>query len=173
MPAVLQRAVRASFAAALVLASGAAVAQAPQAAGAEQQAGTLVFVGQDGRPTALGIADLEQMPSVTVRLSREREHGTPTAYAGPLLWAVLGRTGAVGTEEPRARVGRTVTVTGRDGYAVVLALAELDPEFEGKPVIVATQADGKPIGGGALRLVVPGDKRAGRSVRDPTKVVVR
>lgn len=33
----------------------------------------------------------------------------------------------------RARLRRTVLVTGRDGYTAVLALAEIDPEFEGTP----------------------------------------
>ncbi len=113
---------------------------------------------------------------MTVARQREHQQGAPTAYAGPLLWAVLDRAGVLGQDTqgmPRARVRRVVTVTGRDGYTVVLALAEVDPEFEGKSVILATQADGKPIGAGELRLVVPGDKRGGRSVRDATKVVVR
>jgi hypothetical protein len=35
-----------------------------------------------------------------------------------------------------ARLRHTVTVTGRDGYVAVLALAELDPEFEGKRLIL-------------------------------------
>jgi hypothetical protein len=32
-------------------------------------------------------------------------------------------------------------VTGRDGYAAVLALAEIDPEFEGKQVLLAYRRD--------------------------------
>ena len=39
--------------------------------------------------------------------------------------------------EPRTRLRHTIVVTGRDGYAAVLALAETDPEFEGKQVVLA------------------------------------
>jgi hypothetical protein len=178
--AVRQRRGRRAVPGVLVLLTAALIAAAPGGASAQvvapdagtQQAGTLLVVGQAGQPVALSRADLAQLPSATVSLTREHEHGTPTAYAGPLLWAVLDRAGAI-LPEARGRARQVVTVTGRDGYTAVVALAELDPEFEGKPVIVATQADGKPIGAGALRLVVPGDKRAGRSVRDPAKVVVR
>ena len=150
-----------------------AVAQAPPApVASEQQAGTLLVVESDGRSATLSLAELEHMPSVTVSLLREHERGASTAYAGPLLWTVLDHAGVVG-QGGRERVHQVVTVTGRDGYTVALAVAELDPEFEGKSVIVATSADGKPIGAGELRLVVPGDKRAGRSVRNPARVVVR
>ena len=160
----------------LALAVAALIAAAPGDAGAqapgvgEQQAGTLLVTGPAGQSVALSLADLQQLPAATVSLSHE--HGPPTAYAGPLLWAVLGRAGAV-VEEARTRVHQSVTVTGRDGYAVVLALGELDPVFEGKPVIIATQMDGKPIRTNGLRLVVPSDKRPGRSVQDPAKLVVR
>ncbi len=171
----MRQTIRAVLAAAVLglAASGGAVAQAPPAPGVSaQQAGALLVVAPDGRSVTLSLAELEHMPSVTVSLLREHERGASTAYAGPLLWAVLDRAGAVG-QGGRERVHQVVTVTGRDGYTVVLAVAELDPEFEGKSVIVAISADGKPIGAGELRLVVPGDKRAGRSVRDPTKVAVR
>jgi hypothetical protein len=54
----------------------------------------------------------------------------------------------------------------------VLALAELAPEFEGKQVILAQQMNGKPLGNGHLRVVVPADKRGGRSVRDIARIGV-
>ena len=38
-------------------------------------------------------------------------------------------------------------VTGADGYVVALAVGELDPEFEGKSVLVAYARDGKPTPG--------------------------
>ncbi len=63
-----------------------------------------------------------------------------------------------------------VTVTGQDGYAVTLAMAEIDPEFENKQVLLALDR-----GGAAMdypRLAVPDDKRAGRSVRDVQSIAV-
>ena len=75
--------------------------------------------------------------------------------------------------EPRTRLRHTIVVTGRDGYAVVLALAEIDPEFEGKQVVLAYRRDGQPMNGHELRLVVPGDRRGGRSVRDVVRIDLR
>lgn len=61
-------------------------------------------------------------------------------------------------------------MTGRDGYTAVLALAEVDPEFEGKQVLLAYRRDGQPMDGHALRLVVPGDHHGGHSVRDVVRI---
>ena len=95
------------------------------------------------------------------------EHATrEIAVEGPLLWSVLTQGGAVSPEDRREQVRRTVRITGRDGYTAVLALGEIGPDFEAKQVILAERMDGKPLDGEHLRIIVPGDKRGGRSVRD-------
>jgi hypothetical protein len=42
-------------------------------------------------------------------------------------------------------------VTGRDGYVAVPALAEIDPDFEGKQVILAYRRNGEVLAGNELR----------------------
>ncbi len=64
-------------------------------------------------------------------------------------------------------------MTGADGYTVAVAIGEMDPEFEGKSVILAYTKDGQKIPGTGLRLVVPGDQRGGRSVHDMVRVEIR
>jgi hypothetical protein len=54
---------------------------------------------------------------------------------------------------------------------VALAIAEIDPGFEGKQVLIATTQDGKKLA--APELVVPGDRRAGRRVHDLTGIEVQ
>jgi DMSO/TMAO reductase YedYZ molybdopterin-dependent catalytic subunit len=68
-----------------------------------------------------------------------------------------------------------IVATGADGYAVVLAWGEIDPEFAAEPVLVAFERDGQPLGEGQgmARLVVPGDKRAGRHVNRLTHIELR
>jgi DMSO/TMAO reductase YedYZ molybdopterin-dependent catalytic subunit len=83
-------------------------------------------------------------------------------------------------EDRRARAGVTlgeklrgkelatyVVASATDGYQVVFSLAELDPAFIANDVIVADTVDGQPIprDPGPLRLVVPKESRAARSVR--------
>ena len=80
---------------------------------------------------------VEQLPAVEQQVSFLTGHGVEQAtYTGTLLWLLLERAGVLGSE-PRVRLRRTLAVTGRDGYVAVLALAEIDPEFEGKQVLLA------------------------------------
>jgi hypothetical protein len=63
-----------------------------------------------------------------------------------------------------------VRVTGADGYAAVIALAEIAPQFAGRPIQLADHMNGAPIPAPGLRLIVPGDRRGGRSVRDVVRI---
>ena len=115
-------------------------------------------------------AMVEQLPAIEQKVSFLTGHGPEQAtYTGALLWSVLERAEMLGGDR-RTHLRRTITVTGRDGYTAVLALAEVDPEFEGKQVLLAYRRDGQPIDGHALRLVVPGDRHGGRSVRDVVRI---
>jgi hypothetical protein len=60
-----------------------------------------------------------------------------------------------------------VLVTGRDGYAVAVAIGEIDPDFENKTILLVD--DGAEKG---LRLIVPGDKKGGRAVRDVVRIEI-
>jgi hypothetical protein len=83
---------------------------------------------------------------------------------------VLTAAGAIDPAKPAEAVRLTVRVTGADGYVVVLAMAELSPQFAARPIQLADQMNGAAIPDQALRLVVPGEQRAGRSVRDVVRV---
>jgi hypothetical protein len=60
-----------------------------------------------------------------------------------------------------------VVASVTDGYEALFSLAELDPAFIANHIIVADTVDGQPIprDPGPLRLVVPKESRAARSVR--------
>lgn len=133
----------------------------------------VVVVKQSEAPRTIEQPALERLPPTTVRVSFMTSHGPEQgSYTGVLLWTLLQQVGTI-DPKPRARVARTVKVTGRDHFSVVLALAEVDPEFEGKPVVLAYRRDGHPIGAGELRLVVPGDRRGARSVHDVVRIDMR
>ncbi len=155
----------------LCAAAGPCLAAAP----AERPAGSAVIVvtGASGHAARLAPAALRRLPSERVTVSfgtdHGRRHGT---FTGPLLWTVLAREGAIDPAQPRAAVRETVLITGSDGYSAALALGEIAPAFEAKHVIVADQADGRLLGPGHFRLVVPGDRYGGRSVRDVVRIAV-
>ena len=144
-------------------------AAATQAIAADQSISVTTSVEQTRNidPTTI-----EKLPAVEEKVSFLTGHGPEQAiYTGALLWSVIASPEMSGGDR-RARLRRTIWVTGRDGYTVVLTLAEIDPEFEGKQVLLAYRRDGKPIDGNTLRLVVPGDRYGGRSVRDVVRIDV-
>jgi Oxidoreductase molybdopterin binding domain len=118
-------------------------------------------------------ATVEQLPAIEQKVSFLTSHGPEqAAYTGALLWSVLEHAEMLGGDR-RTHVRHTIVITGRDGYAVVLALAEIDPEFEGKQVLLAYRRNGQPMEGNTVRLVVPGDRHGGRSVRDVVRIDIR
>ena len=139
---------------------------------AEPQRGVMV-VGQTNAPVRLGIEELSGRPAMQVSTAFLTDRGTHSAsFEGPLLWTVLQKAGAINPDMHREEVSQTVVITGRDGYRAVLAVGEIAPEFEGKQVILAERMDGKPLDADHLRVVVPLDKRGGRSVRDVMRIEV-
>ena len=133
----------------------------------------LVIAGPANAAAKISMAELAQLPMVQVTVSFLTERGTRAAsFEGPLLWSVLEKAGVLDPAKHGQQVTQTIVIEGRDGYRAVLALAEIAPEFEGKQVILAERMDGKPLDPDHLRIVVPLEKRGGRSVRDVTRIEV-
>ncbi|MFV0280578.1 MAG: hypothetical protein ACK5JM_07440 [Rhodoblastus sp.] len=117
------------------------------------------------------IADL---PVVEMKVGFETSKGRREAtYTGALLWSALEKAGAFAGIDERARLGKSITVIGKDGFRASLAVAEIDPEFANKQVLIAYRSDGAPFPDNELRLIVPGDKRGGRSVRNVARLEIR
>ncbi len=117
------------------------------------------------------IDGLKKLPPVTIAVSQMTGHGPIHAsFTGALLWAVIDQAGWVNGPEKNAKIRHTIFVTGKDGYAAALSEGEIDPEFEGKKVLLAYEENGVPLN--APRLVVPGDFHAARSVQDVVSVDV-
>ena len=130
------------------------------------------MAGRIDHPGPIDLAALQAIPPVTVEITRTTPQGPrTTSYTGVSLWALVAAASPVHEAGPHSALRHAIMVQGRDGYSVALAIGELDPEFEGKQVLVAYAQDGKPLPD--LRLVVPGDKRTGRSVRDVVAIEVR
>jgi len=89
------------------------------------------------------------------------------------LWTLLEKAHPIDEPGKNASLKHTLLITGRDGYAVALALGEIDPHYEGKQIIIAYEGGEPPASISSLRLVVPGDVHGGRSVRDVAKIELR
>jgi len=153
----------------LLLAALPALAQEP----AGKPAPGLAISGRVERPRTLTLAELQAMPAATVQVDSTTSTGVQQVkYTGPLLWTLV--QGVQPVDDPsggNTALQHTMLARGQDGYAVALSIGEIDPRMEGKQVLVAVARDGQPVP--YLRLVVPGDVHAARSVRDLASIEVR
>ena len=121
----------------------------------------------------LSVVALAALPQVTRVVRLRSGHGDDTArWSGPLLWDVLTASGMVDPAKLPGQVRRVVRVTGADGYAAVLALAEISPDFAARPVLLALRREDQPLPDGEIRLIVPDERRAGRSVRGVVRIAI-
>jgi hypothetical protein len=69
---------------------------------------------------------------------------------------------------------KLLLVQATDGYEVVFALPELDSAFASRTILLADQCDGKPLpdGESPYRIIVPGEKKRARWVRQATALKV-
>ena len=106
----------------------------------------------------------------------EVSHASPRGvqkdtFTGTLLWTVVSAAQPIEGSGSRTYLQHTLIARGQDSYSVALAIGELDPDFENKQVLIAYEQNGAPLA--ALKLVVPGDSKAGRSVRDLIAIELR
>ena len=104
-----------------------------------------------------------------------RVHETQLECEGVALFALLRASGAVPDGALRsAQLSRYVLVDARDGYRVLFSLAELDPGTGRRGAWLVDRCNGAALDDkdGPLRLLVPEDARAARSVRQVESVNV-
>jgi DMSO/TMAO reductase YedYZ molybdopterin-dependent catalytic subunit len=126
--------------------------------------------GLFSHPTTLDAAALAKMPHVTVQATM---HGISGSWSGVPLNAILAAGGAPMGQALRGKsMTLYVRIGAADGYSVVYALAELDPQFRNEPVILADQHDGKPLDAkeGPFRVVAPTDLRPARWIREVVSI---
>jgi hypothetical protein len=133
---------------------------------------TLTITAADGHATTLSAAQIAAAPHVNVTAD---DHGTPAKFEGVPLAAILTTAGIqLGDSLRGPRLAEVVFVTAADGYKVAFALAEADPAFAAREIILADKRDGKLLGPkeGPFRIVAPGDKRPARWIRQVTELKI-
>jgi DMSO/TMAO reductase YedYZ molybdopterin-dependent catalytic subunit len=135
---------------------------------------TLTISGEVTKPLTLQAADLKAMLHTTVT-AKDRD-GKEHSYAGIPLVDLLKQAGAsVGGELRGENLAKYVIVKAADNYEVLFALPELDPEFATRTIILADSVDGAALasGTGPYRVVVPGEKKPARWIREVKSIEVR
>lgn len=130
---------------------------------------------EGGAQKVISQAEFQKMPHETLTVTNPHTQ-KQEKYEGVPLRALLDQLGVPAGEKLRGPEMRNyIVISARDGYEVVLALAEIDPMFQQNHVLVADAMDGKPLDDkhGPLQLVVPEDQRPARWVRMISKISVR
>jgi len=129
------------------------------------RAQTLQIIDPDGHATAVTAAQIANLPHHTIDV---RDHDKPAQFEGVPLAALFAMAGIqLGDALRGPRLTEILLVEAADGYKVVFALAETDPAFTTREIILADKRDGRPLDAkeGPFRIVAPGDKRPARWIR--------
>jgi DMSO/TMAO reductase YedYZ molybdopterin-dependent catalytic subunit len=153
-----------SFLSLLIICSGAIAgpAQDPQPTSGV----VLSIAGDVPRPCKLTAPEIARLPRQTVRAKDHQ--GKEADFDGVPLVEILKASGVKFGQDLRGpSLATYLVVEAADGYRAVFALPELDPAFSDRVILLADRRDGKPLVGneGPLRVVVPGEKRHARWVR--------
>lgn len=122
----------------------------------------------------LSPADFKALPHISITVHNAHSN-TDETYSGVPLADLLAKVNApLGKELRGIALTHPILATGSDGYQVVLALAEIDPEFHTGTVLVADGMNGQPLDSksGPFKLVVTEDKRPARWVRNLISIEV-
>ncbi len=135
---------------------------------------TLIVLGEVTKPLALQPVDFKGM--LHTEITAADRDGKEHRYAGVPLITLLNQAGAsMGAALKGKNLTKYVVVKAADGYEVVFALAELDPDFSTRTILLADSVDGAPLadGVGPYRVVVPGEKKPARWIRQVTAIEVK
>lgn len=139
-----------------------------------QNAQQIISIGGEvRRPLTLSIKDLKTFPPVEI--NAKDKDGTGHVFKGVRLFDILDSAGVtLGKQLRGENLTKYVSVKALDGYAVIFALPEIDPEFTSQTILLAYEADGKLLskGEGPFRLIVPSDRKHGRWVREITSIEI-
>jgi DMSO/TMAO reductase YedYZ molybdopterin-dependent catalytic subunit len=130
--------------------------------------------GEVERPIKLTAGDLAGMIRQSVRAKDHK--GVESSWEGVAVIDLLRKAGA--RVDDKLRGGAMVdylVVEASDGYRAAFALAEIDPAFTDRVTLLADRRDGHPMAEpeGPLRVVVPGEKKHARWVRQVNRLTVR
>jgi hypothetical protein len=137
-------------------------------AGAQQ----LVVQNEAGKTSVLTRADIAALPHVKVTALLSN---APATFDAVALSVILEKAGiGLGDTLRGKRLASCLLVEAADGYRAVIALPEIDPAFTDKQIVLAYLKDGKPLDEkeGPYRIVIPGEKRMARWVRQVTTLKI-
>jgi hypothetical protein len=134
---------------------------------------SLVLRGTNGQSVTLTRSDLQKFPKIEVDVI-DRD-GKKLKYSGVAIRALLDQVGVPTGEAVRGKwMAVYASVEAKDNYRAVFGLAEFDPGFTERTIILADQCDGRDLDekAGPFQIIAPGETRHARWVRMVTEIRV-
>jgi DMSO/TMAO reductase YedYZ molybdopterin-dependent catalytic subunit len=129
---------------------------------------------EKGKETTFTAEAIAKLPRQTLKVKDHK--GNPATYEGvPLADVLRSANVTLGKDLKGPLLANFLLVEAADGYRVVFALPEVDPDLTDKIVLLADRKDGKPLAAddGPYKIIAPGDKRNMRWVKRVTRISVR
>jgi hypothetical protein len=126
----------------------------------------LLLQGATGAQIQITEADFKKLKHVELEASDHA--GNKARYSGVPLRVLLDKIGVPHGENVRGKwIASFVAVDALDDYRAVFALAELDPAFSDRAIILADLRNGQPLDKkhGPFQIIAPAEKRQARWVR--------
>lgn len=145
----------------------------PPAICAEPAGAVLTIALRGSAPVALSIEALKAMPAASVQV--EDDSGSSADYTGITLSALLAASGVEFGKVVRGeRLTEYVLVSAADGYRALFSIAEVDPAFTNRTILLCYAKWGAslPEKEGPLRIIARDDGRRARWVRNVTSITV-
>jgi DMSO/TMAO reductase YedYZ molybdopterin-dependent catalytic subunit len=145
----------------------------PSQVDAPEQA-ILEVVNEGGKTFSFTSADLAKLPQEELKARDHR--GEEAMYGGVLVASVLKLADvALGERLRGTMLTNHLIAEARDKYRALFSLPEIDPDWSDGVVLLATSRNGEPLGAshGPLQIIVPGDKRHSRWIKQVTRLIIR
>lgn len=145
----------------------------------ERAAETLTVIDSDGSKVVLTADDLQQLPQAKeekcICVGQSSGYIGIYDYSGVRLSDVLQKAQTTFSAKEYRQENSYVVFKGTDGYQVIASWDELMAAPDGRRALVALKRDGEllPVLEGRFRLILPGDKYVGRSVKCLETIEVR
>jgi hypothetical protein len=134
----------------------------------------LRVVSADGGEHAVSAQEWAGLPRITVQAI---DHdGKEAKFEGVAARDVLKLVNApLGKDLRGKNLAVYVLAEAADGYRAVYALTEFDTDFTDRVILIADRREGQALGAkeGPLRIVVPGEKRPARWIRELVSISVK
>lgn len=143
-------------------------------ANAQAKTASAIIKGEVKSELILTPADVDKLPKITISQKdrADQEH----TYSGVELGLVLKNAGVTLAEELKGEnLTKYLLIEASDGYQVIFSLAEIDPAFTSRKIILANRKDDKLLAAdeGPFRIIIEGEKRKPRNARQVISLTVK